>query len=104
MHQLLCLIHIIHRHVYNVFDDGFANHLFSDSKHLKNLRVCNADNLTELVDEFSEQQISMGIAKPPAFMSIYKILKFKMKVAYERWLLNLKMGRLLHLAIYQTIV
>lgn len=37
-------------------------------------------------------------------MSLYKQMKFKMKMSYERWMLNLKMGRLLHLAIYQTIV
>ena len=37
-------------------------------------------------------------------MSAYKRLKFKMKVSYERWMKGLKMGQLLHMAVYRTVV
>ena len=40
----------------------------------------------------------------PAFMTVYKKLKFKMKLSYESWLCGLKLGQFLHMTIYKTIV
>ena len=37
-------------------------------------------------------------------MALYKMLKFKMKVSYQRWQFNLSKGQLLHNAIYKTVV
>ena len=94
MHKLLCLIHVVHRHVYNDFDD--LKRPMASSK--------NLDEMDPNKFFSTEQNRMIDHQRPPAFMSIYKILKFKMKVSYQRWLLNLKMGRLLHMAIYKTIV
>ena len=37
-------------------------------------------------------------------MSLYKRLKFKMKLCYTEWRYDLRTGQLLHDAIYKTIV
>ena len=39
-----------------------------------------------------------------AFLRIYKILKFKMKLAYESWVRSLKLSELIHRAVFRTVV
>ena len=51
--------------------------------------------------EFSS---TVEIAASPPFMLVYKRLKFKMKLAYEAYMNNVKVGRLFNLAIYKTII
>ena len=40
----------------------------------------------------------------PDFMLVYKQMKFKMKLTYESYMNNVKVGRLLNIAIYKTII
>ena len=44
------------------------------------------------------------VATAPPFMLVYKKLKLKMKLAYEAYMSNVKVGRLFNLAIYKTII
>ena len=39
----------------------------------------------------------------PSFMSLYKHMKFKMKLAYEAWSHNLEVGTLIHYAVLKTL-
>ena len=54
--------------------------------------------------ETKEEDQRVKAGKSTSYMSVYKMLKFKMKVSYQRWLFNLSKGQLLHNAIYKTIV
>ena len=44
------------------------------------------------------------IAVVPDFMLVYKQMKLKMKLTYESYMNNVKVGRLLNIAIYKTII
>ena len=44
------------------------------------------------------------VAVVPDFMLVYKHMKFKMKLTYESYMKNVKVGRLLNIAIYKTII
>ena len=44
------------------------------------------------------------VAVVPDFMLVYKQMKFKMKLTYESYMKNVKIGRLLNIAIYKTII
>ena len=45
-----------------------------------------------------EQRVS------PAFMLVYKRMKISMKLSYESYMKNVRVGRLFNLAIYKTII
>ena len=40
----------------------------------------------------------------PDFMQVYKKMKFKMKLAYEAFMNNVKVGRIINIAIYKTLI
>ena len=91
MVSLLCLIHVIHRHLYHDFA--------TNTKTMPNLKAHRSDTSTPI--EF----MKMGEVKvAPAFMLVYKKMKFSMKLSYESYMKNVKVGRLFNLAIYKTII
>ena len=55
----------------------------------------NASNPAELI-------AMEEVAVVPDFMLVYKEMKFKMKLTYESYMKNVKVGRLLNIAIYKT--
>ena len=88
MHNLLCLIHVVHRHLWDDF-----------TVQVKTLPILRAN--TNAAVEFTETE---EVAVAPDFMLVYKKMKFKMKLAYESYMNNVKVGRLFNIAIYKTIV
>ena len=88
MHNLLCLIHVVHRHLYDDF-----------TVQVKTMPILRASTNTPV--EFAETE---EVAVAPDFMLVYKKMKFKMKLAYESYMNNVKVGRLFNIAIYKTIV
>ena len=91
MVSLLCLIHVVHRHMYNDFST-YSKTMADTSYHRAN---------TETPIEFmkmKEQRVS------PAFMLVYKRMKISMKLSYESYMKNVRVGRLFNLAIYKTII
>ena len=88
MHNLLCLIHVVHRHLWNDF-----------TVKVKMMPILRANTDTPV--EFAKTE---EVAVAPDFMLVYKKMKFKMKLAYESYMNNVRVGRLLNIAIYKTIV
>ena len=88
MHHLLCLIHVVHRHLYKDF---------AGSEKFMPIRRKETTSPIEFAS-------TVEIAASPPFMLVYKKLKFKMKLAYEAYMNNVKVGRLFNLAIYKTII
>ena len=85
---MLCLIHVIHRHLYEDF---------AGAEKFVPIRR----NGTTTPIEFASM---VEVATAPPFMLVYKKLKLKMKLAYEAYMSNVKVGRLFNLAIYKTII
>ena len=69
------------------------------TKYIKTIPVIgkNASNPEEL-------RAMEEVAVVPDFMLVYKQMKFKMKLTYESYMNNVKVGRLLNIAIYKTII
>ena len=44
------------------------------------------------------------VAVVPDFMLVYKQMKFKMKLTYECYMKNVRLGRLFNIALYKTII
>ena len=90
MHHLLCLIHVVHRSLYG---EEYP------TEQVKQIPILREQSSTPV--EFATTQ---ELKLTPTFMIAYKKMKFKMKLAYESYMKNVKVGRLFNLAIYKTII
>ena len=88
MHHLLCLIHVVHR---NLYKDFAGTETFVPIRRRGTTSPIEFASMVE-------------VAAAPPFMLVYKKLKFKMKLAYEAYMSNVKVNRLFNMAIYKTII
>lgn len=78
-------MHIVHRHLYNDFPTSSILHKNDSAKPVKSVKI-------------KDQIVS------PSFMLVYKRMKIGMKLSYESYMKNVRVGRLFNIAIYKTII
>ena len=88
---LLCLIHVVHRHLYNDSSTYY--------KTMSDIDYHRKDTTTPI--EFMHMKDKKVT---PPFMLVYKRMKISMKLSYESYMKNVRVGRLFNLAIYKTII